>query len=263
MCNPRHAAPEPDPPDTAYATGPGASRSHCGTGCVREPCRPRARSRAVRVRRCPRAQLTGCLTALPLARGNFVARASSPSAAALAVPGCTGACACRRAGSGARCRRVEAGGARGRGAAPGLEHLARHRASAGHHHLRRLPAPLSHRVGPWMAGRGRVLRFGAASSRARYGGVERRATHRAPAPGGVPEPLPHPYRPAMCWGGCCAGWRRTSRPAIATARGWWRPSSRAHEGASFRRRLRGVGPTGDVGAATAPMTVPARSVPAR
>ena len=42
----------------------------------------------------------------------------------------------------------------GRGAAPDMEHLARLRASAGHHHLRRLPGALSHRVGPWLAGRG-------------------------------------------------------------------------------------------------------------
>ena len=34
VCTPWHAAPEPDSPDASYARGPGASRAHCGTGCV-------------------------------------------------------------------------------------------------------------------------------------------------------------------------------------------------------------------------------------
>ena len=39
----------------------------------------------------------------------------------------------------------------------------------------------------------------------------------------------------MCWGGCCVEWRRTSRPATTTARGWVETFvDPAHDGVCFQ-----------------------------
>ena len=136
------------------------------------------------------------------------ARPPAPWSSTLApVSGDTGARTRWCAGRGTRRRRLAAGGGRGRGAAPALEHVAQRGASAGHHHLRRLPDTLSRRLGPRVVGRGRILRRGAASSCARcVDGMERRAAHRPSAPGGVPEPIPHPSRGAVSPSGePCAG----------------------------------------------------------
>ena len=141
------------------------------------------------------------------------ARASSPSETALAaMPGCTGACACRRAGSGARCRRVEAVVVEPRRSA-GSGTPCSPPSTAGHHHLRRLPAPLS--IGSahgWLGAVG----FSASALRLRrairgWGGATSSTAHLHRV---VCLPLPHPSRGAVPpsgqrWGGCCAGWRRT------------------------------------------------------
>ena len=79
-----------------------------------------------------------------------------------------------------------------------MEHAPSSRASPRHGDVCRLPGPLSHRVGPWMAGRGRVLGLGAASVRARrLDGVERGAATSPSAPCRVPEPVSDPPRGAL------------------------------------------------------------------
>ena len=65
----------------------------------------------------------------------------------------------------------------------------------------------------------------------------------------------------MRWGGCCVEWGRTSRLATATARGWWRPSSRpratparstGRRAGPVSERLRGAGATIAISSTTSP-----------